>query len=138
MLARVLAVVGDVSVAESGEAEASRVRAAMRARGFASTTINQTMNVFGMLLKRCHVLRLRPTARRAELEKSRERQQVVAKAYDDATFEALVAAAGRAGTGVHRAVPRLRRGGRCGSASSSASTFATWISSVARCASSGR
>lgn len=96
MLARVLAIVGDASVAESGEAEASRVRAAMRARGFASATINQTMNVFSMLLKRCHVLRLRPTAPE-RIEKSRERQQVVPKAYDDATFEALVAAAGELG-----------------------------------------
>lgn len=88
----VLAAVGDASVAKAGEAEASRVRAAMRARGYATATINQTMNVFGMMLKRCHVLRLRTTPPE-HLEKIRDRQPAVAKAYDDATFEALVAAA---------------------------------------------
>ena len=88
----VVAVVGDALVAESGEAEASRVRAAMRKRGYAVTTINQTMNVFAMMLRRCHVLRLRSTPPE-ELEKLRARQGAIAKAYDDATFEALVAEA---------------------------------------------
>jgi len=92
----VLAVVGDASVAESGEAEASRVRAAMRSRGYASTTINQTMNVFAMMLKRCHVLRLRSTPPE-EIEKMRDRQPSTPKAYDDATFQALVAAASELG-----------------------------------------
>lgn len=91
-LEHVLAVVGNAPVAKAGEAEASRIRAAMRAKGYAAATINQTMNVFGMLLKRCHVLRLRATPPE-HLEKIRDRQQPVAKAYDDATFEALVAAA---------------------------------------------
>jgi len=91
-LEHVVAVVGDASVAASGEAEASRVRAAMRAKGYAATTINQTMNVFAMMLKRCHVLRLRSTPPE-EIEKMRDRQPPIPKAYDDATFEALVAAA---------------------------------------------
>jgi integrase len=91
-LANVLAVVGDARVAASGEAEASQVRAAMRAHGYAATTINQTMNVFGMMLKRCHVLRLRATPPE-QLEKIRDRQPPIPKAYDDATFEALIAAA---------------------------------------------
>ncbi len=91
-LEHVVAVVGDASVVASGEAEASRVRAAMRAKGYAATTINQTMNVFGMMLKRCHVLRLR-TAPPEEIEKIRDRRLPIPKAYDDATFEALVAAA---------------------------------------------
>lgn len=91
-LANVLAIVGDVRVAASGEAEASRVRAAMRERGYATTTINQTLNVFGMMLKRCHVLHLRATPPE-KLEKIRDRQPPIPKAYDDATFEALVAAA---------------------------------------------
>ncbi|MBA3547979.1 MAG: hypothetical protein H0T76_15960 [Nannocystis sp.] len=92
-LANVLAVVGDAPVAGSGEAEASQVRAAMRERAYAVTTINQTMNVFGMMLKRCHVLRLRANPPE-QLEKIRDRQPPIPKAYDDATFEALVAAAG--------------------------------------------
>lgn len=91
-LDHVVAVVGDEPVTESGEAEASRVRAAMRKQDYAATTINQTMNVFGMLLKRCHALRLRSTSPE-ELEKLRERQGATSKAYDDATFEALVMAA---------------------------------------------
>ncbi|MBZ5709360.1 tyrosine-type recombinase/integrase [Nannocystis pusilla] len=91
-LEHVVAIVGDEPVAASGEAEASRVRAAMRAKGYAATTINQAMNVFGMMLKRCHALRLRTTPPE-ELEKIRDRQQPIPKAYDDATFEALVAAA---------------------------------------------
>ena len=95
-LDHVVAVVGDELVAESGEAEASRVRAAMRKQGYAATTINQTMNVFGTMLKRCHVLRLRTTPPE-ELEKLRERQGSIPKAYDDATFEALVAAAAEEG-----------------------------------------
>lgn len=95
-LEHVVAVVGGELVAESGEAEASRVRAIMRKRGYAATTINQTMNVFGMMLKRCHVLRLRTTPPE-ELEKLRARQGSIPKAYDDATFEALVAAAAAAG-----------------------------------------
>jgi len=95
-LAHVLAVVGDAPVAESGEAEASRVRAAMRARRYAATTINQTMNVFSMLLKRCYALRLRSTPP-GEIEKMRDRQPSTPKAYDDATFQALVAAASELG-----------------------------------------
>ncbi|MDC0716185.1 tyrosine-type recombinase/integrase [Nannocystis bainbridge] len=95
-LDHVIAVVGDEPVVESGEAEASRVRAAMRKQGYAATTINQTMNVFAMMLKRCHVLRLRTTPPE-ELEKLRERQGSIPKAYDDATFEALVAAAAEEG-----------------------------------------
>lgn len=95
-LDHVLAVVGGESVAVSGEAEASRVRAAMRMQGYATATINQTMNVFSMMLKRCHVLRLRSDAPE-ELEKLKERQRPTPKAYDDATFEALIAAATKLG-----------------------------------------
>lgn len=95
-LQHVLAVVGSEPVAQTAEAEASRVRAAMRAQGYAVTTINQTMSVFGMLLKRCYILRLRTTPPE-ELEKVRERQRPTPKAYDDATFEALVAAAAELG-----------------------------------------
>ena len=97
-LEHVVAVVGGELVAESGEAEASRVRAAMRRHGYAAATINQTMNVFGMMLKRCHVLRLRSTPPEG-LEKLRGRQGAVSKAYDDATFEALVVAAAEEGPG---------------------------------------
>lgn len=59
---------------------------------YAATTISQTMNDFATLLRRCHVLRLRATPPE-ELEKLRARQGPILKAYDDATFEALVAAA---------------------------------------------
>ncbi|PCC72513.1 Phage integrase family protein [Nannocystis exedens] len=91
-LEHVVAIVGDASVAEAGEAEASQVRAAMRARGYATTTINQAMDDFAMMLRRCHVLRLR-SAPPEEIEKIRDRQAAVSKAYDDGTFEALVSVA---------------------------------------------
>ncbi len=95
-LEHVIAIVGGELVAESGEAEASRVRAVMRKQGYAVTTINQTIDDFAMLLKRCHVLRLR-TKPPEELAKLRVRQVSVPKAYDDATFEALVVAAAEEG-----------------------------------------
>ncbi|MFZ6184866.1 tyrosine-type recombinase/integrase [Nannocystis pusilla] len=100
-LAHVLAVVGDVEVAEAGELEASRVRSDMKAKGYGTTTINTTIGMFATMLARCRVLRLRPT-QPEKLEKVKERKIATPKAYDDPTFEALLVAATKLSS-AHRA-----------------------------------
>lgn len=59
---------------------------------YSVATINQTMRVLASLLARAHALRWRSTPPE-KIERVRDRQTPTPKAYDDGTFEALVAAA---------------------------------------------
>lgn len=85
---------GDRPLAEVGEVEASDVRAAMLAAGYAASTINAGIDVYMIALRRLHALRQRgPVV--DEIQHVRGRREEVRRAYDDGTYEAMVAAAVR-------------------------------------------
>lgn len=95
-LVHVVDVVGNESIETAGEAEASRVRTAMRAAGYSVATINQALAVYASMLGRAHALRWRSTPP-GKIERVRDRQPPKPKAYDDGTFEAIVVAAKKDG-----------------------------------------
>lgn len=88
-LANICETIGGVALATTGEVEASRVRTALRERGMLASTINAHLRLLHSLLHRMHQLRLRaePAPR---FEPVKDRRLKGPKAYDDATFEALV------------------------------------------------
>lgn len=81
-----------VRLKDVGEVEASRIRSSMREDGYAVSTINEAMRVFATMLNRCQALKLRGPVTEP-IERISERKLKVSKAYDDSTFEALVAEA---------------------------------------------
>lgn len=83
--------VGDVPLARVGEAEASAVRSALVGAGYSQQTTNMAILILQAALSRCHVLGLRGPVER--LGRVGGRQPKTPRAYDDATFEAVVAAA---------------------------------------------
>lgn len=94
--------IGDLPVEAVGEAEASQVRAKLREAGFLASTINGCIGLFATMLQRMVELKRR-TSPVPKLGRVRDRRVKQAKAYDDATFEALLAAASEAGSS-HAAV----------------------------------
>lgn len=88
-VASILAIVGNAPLATAGEAEASKVRAALRERGLMASTINQVVTALRSILDRMHGLGLR-NAPAPRLGRVKDRRVRVPKIYDDATFEALV------------------------------------------------
>lgn len=91
-LTNICEVIGDAALATVGEAQASKLRAALRARGMLASTINAHLRLLQHAVKRCHDLGYRPTPG-ARLETVSDRRVKVPKAYDDATFEAIVSVA---------------------------------------------
>jgi hypothetical protein len=87
--ANIVAVIGDTALASCGEAEASRVRSALRDKGLIASTINAHLRLLYSLLHRMHQLRHR-TDPAPRFEAVKDRRVKGPKAYDDATFEALV------------------------------------------------
>lgn len=88
-LANICEVIGGAALATTGEAEASKVRTALRERGMLATTINAHLRLLHSLLHRMHQLRHR-TDPAPRFEAVKDRRIKGPKAYDDATFEALV------------------------------------------------
>ena len=88
-LVNIVAVIGDAALATCGEAEASKVRTALRERGMLATTINAHLRLLHSMLHRMQALRHRvnPAPR---FEAVKDRRIKGPKAYDDSTFEALV------------------------------------------------
>lgn len=93
---RILATLGGAPLATVGEAEASRLRAALRGAGLIASTANGILSTLQAILDRCHALgyRLTPAPR---LGLVRERRASVAKAYDDGVMALLVEHASAAG-----------------------------------------